>query len=301
MLTKITFEVFLPTTSTARVNDFILACDSIAKEHKGRAPFVTFQGPFNEQFERNLSNVRQSEGGEPVRNERAEAAAADFAEPEASGDGKPGRKPRSDAGQPRGPRQGKTGSAAEGPERGAQAGGAKGGAGGDGDGATAKGGQRGGGTGKGKDGGPGGGVGRTGDAHRGNEQAASVEAAEEDWDNENGGEGDDWDTPATDESEGEDQDAKWWCRTPGNTWPDKLMPEGEITRTVLSGLMSDHFRAAGGKQKAPTFEIIREISNVSTLSDVPEADYDALARALLKDTARYEHGVKKPVTTAPKA
>jgi hypothetical protein len=64
--------------------------------------------------------------------------------------------------------------------------------------------------------------------------------------------------------------------------------------------MSDHFRAAGGKQKAPTFQILRDVSNVDVLAAVPEEDFDTLARRLLKDTARYRYGLKKPVTTAPK-
>jgi hypothetical protein len=65
-------------------------------------------------------------------------------------------------------------------------------------------------------------------------------------------------------------------------------------------MMSEHFRATGGKQKGPTFQHLRDVSNVDVLAAVPEEDFDTLARRLLKDTARYRYGIKKPVTTAPK-
>lgn len=307
MKTKLTLEVFLPTTSTARVNDFIIEFDKISKAHKGEAPFVSFSGPYNDDFTRNLTNGRQPEAGDRSTRPAAPAAGADDFEDESGAepgpspeDGKPAAdEPKRRRGRPPGSRSKASGSPAEGSERGSEAGSSEGRAGGNGDGAASKGGERRSRASEAEDSGSGGGQRRAGDADRGDEQASPVD---DEWDNES--EGDDWGAPAEKEDLSdinEDMPEDWWAKTPGDQWPDTLMPKGKLTRETLSGLMSDHFRAAGGKQKTPTFGILREVCNVDGLGDVKEKDFDKLARALLKDTARYVHGVKKPLTAAAKA
>lgn len=333
MKTLIGLAVFLPTTSRARQMDFLAALEKVAADHKGHGAQVTISGPYHDDFVpeqlRGEPNAKQllrpvvpgagdSGGpGDGQRSERQSEAARDFGdeggaepgpEPEA-GDGKPaagGRKPRSDAGKPRGPRGGargaaEGGSAAEGPERRPRA---QAGAGGNGDGRAAQGDQRGGGEGEGQDRGPRGGGRGTGRAHVGDGQAAQVAAQDEDW---GGGSSaapkDDKDrTNRTPLIEGPqfdtfEEEEEWWSKTPETDgWPDSLMPEEELTRAVLSGLLSDHFRAHGGKDKATTFDLIHAVTGEENLDTVTEEDFDKLARALLRDTAAYRYGAKKPVT-----
>jgi hypothetical protein len=78
------------------------------------------------------------------------------------------------------------------------------------------------------------------------------------------------------------------------------MPAGPIDRKALAAMLSEHFRAAGGKSKTPTYDLLHEVAGTDDLAKVKTADYDKLARALLRDTAKYRHGVKKPVTAAAK-
>ena len=88
---------------------------------------------------------------------------------------------------------------------------------------------------------------------------------------------------------------EWWAKTPDSDgWPASLMPEGPINRGVLSTIMSDHFRANGGKSRQATFDILTHVTDAPNLNEVHADDFDKLARALLRDTAKLRHGVKKP-------
>lgn len=75
-------------------------------------------------------------------------------------------------------------------------------------------------------------------------------------------------------------------------WPDDLMPEGEITKEVLAELLAAHFNASGGKDREPTFALMAEITGERSVKNVKPADYVKLAKALLKDVAKYRYGIK---------
>lgn len=332
MKTKITVATFLPTTSRSRHMDFLADLEKVVTAHKGHGTQVVISGPYHPGYVpeelRGTDNAKHatsdagggSDGGTGggERSERQRAAAADFAEPEAPADaGKPagGRKPRSDAGKPRGPRGGgaeASGSAAGQSGRGRGRGSAQGGdaAGGDGDGSAPEGGEQRGRAGEKADGGSGRGRGQARRADDGDAEASRVAAAAEDWgsssssakdanDGKPGIGGKAEDGPEFDNFEEEEA---WWAKTPDEDgWPDSLMPEQDpLTRSDMSNLMSDHFRAAGGKFREPTFDLLYLHFGADNLDEVKEEDYDKLARILLRDAAKYTYGVKKPVTTAPK-
>lgn len=80
----------------------------------------------------------------------------------------------------------------------------------------------------------------------------------------------------------------------GNAWPDDLMPEGEITKETLSELLAAHFNSTGGKDREPTFALMQETVGERSIKNVDPKNYDKLARALLKDIAKYTYGIKKP-------
>jgi hypothetical protein len=311
--TKIVLEVLLPTTSMKRVQDFFGDFETLRNEHKGIKSLAAIYGPLtlvNTEKENRNERNRSPEGrDEAERPDHQRAAADDFGSAEGAddrggeaeradeaepADRKPaGRKPRSDAGKPRGPRGGAEAGSGAAEGRGNDGDGKRGaegrrGAERNGDGPAPQGGERGKRQGEGGEQPSGRGGGRTRGADRGDEQAAAVKPAADDWDAPEGGGPDD----------GENGE-EWNAKTPGHDWPDSLTPEN-ITREDLSAMMSDHFRAAGGKSKGPTFQILADVSGVDVLSAVPEEDFDALARRLLKDTARYRHGIKKPATAAPK-
>ncbi len=82
-------------------------------------------------------------------------------------------------------------------------------------------------------------------------------------------------------------------RIPGDEWPDYLTPE-TIDKTVLNTLLGDHFRATGGKDKALTTEIMEATTGLRSISHIEEENYRKLAKALIKDAARYTYGIKKP-------
>jgi hypothetical protein len=87
---------------------------------------------------------------------------------------------------------------------------------------------------------------------------------------------------------------EWCAKTPGDAWPDSLTPES-VTRETLNELMATHYQAAGGKSREPTFDLLHLVCEADGLASVPAAEYRRLAKALLKDTARYRYGLKKPV------
>lgn len=291
----------LPSTSRARLLDVVADLEKVFADHKCQGVNFTLGIVPAETTTKGKDNDGHEQAG---RSERGQAAADDFADdgeaPAAADEGKPaGRKPRSDAGKPRGKRGAEAdGKAAEGPERGAAR---EAEAGGDGSRRPA----RGGGEGKrqgdvGERAGEGGG-GRTRRADVRDVEAAEVAADEEDW-----GSADDAGPESEDRTnqspEGEapefdsfEEGEAWWAKTPDKDgWPDNLLPEGELNRGYLSRMMSDHFRANGGKSKAATFDLLMSVTGAEDLNKVHADDFDKLARALARDTAKLRHGVKKP-------
>jgi hypothetical protein len=322
--TKVLAEIFFPTTALTRISDFTKDLDTLRKNHKGLELFVTISGPYPDNHtERGIydstADTSRPGGdgrtGSGERSERGQAAAADFgdgteaeqpntaAEPEAGDSGKPaGRKPRSDAGKPRGARGAEaSGSAAEGPERAGRGAGSEGGAKRDGNGDAPQGGRKGRGEGQGQDGGPrerGRGAGR---ADGGDAEASRVAPQDEDWGS-GGSSGASEDLSSLNDEEGEE----WWAKTPDSDgWPDHLMPEGELDRGAMSTIFSDHYRSHGGKFRAVTFDLLWDATQDSVhgaaenLDQLHPDDFDHVARIMLRDAAKYRHGIKKPVTKAP--
>lgn len=313
--TKIVLEGFLPTTSYSRASDFLTEVRKVCEAHKFEGLFITNSGPFPDSYTEGKSAYDQHQQAgrhEDPRadegRERARAAAEDFGDeagddgrgPEGDpGTGKRTRKPRSDAGKPRGPRGGRgddgAGEAGSGSSAGqrehrgedrAEAGPQR--SRGDGDGPAPARGERGQRPGQGADGRPRGGGRGDGHADDRNEQAAPVA---DDWDE--GTDEEALDPEEVNSEEGED----WWAKTPGDEWPDSLTPE-KITRETISELMSEHFRATGGKAKKLTLDLVWAVCKVDKLAAVSERDFRPLAKALLKDAARYRHGIKAATKAA---
>jgi hypothetical protein len=89
-----------------------------------------------------------------------------------------------------------------------------------------------------------------------------------------------------------------WCAKSPDPWPDSLTPE-VVDRTTLSGIMSDHYRAHGGKFRDVTFDLLFEACEADDIAAVPEKDLRRVAKVFLKDTACYKFGVKPQPTKAP--
>ena len=323
--TKLQAELFLPTTSVARISDFATDLNAVLVKHKAEGFFLTTSGPFPDKYtERGFTNVAtvgttrsvDSPDGRPgdgERSERARQAAADFGaqgpepEPEPgaeAGDGsKPagGRKPRSDAGKPRGARGGtEAGTAGEGPERAGRGSRAQAGAERDGNGDAPQGGQQGRGEREGQDRGPRVGGRGAGRADQRDAEASRVAAQDEDWGS-GGSAG-----ASDDEREPGVEDEAWHAKTPDEDgWPDHLMPPGDLDRAALSTILGDHYRAHGGKFRSVTFDKLWDATQDSVhgaaenLDQLHPDDFDHVARVLLRDAAQYRHGIKKQVTKAP--
>lgn len=60
---------------------------------------------------------------------------------------------------------------------------------------------------------------------------------------------------------------------------------------MLAQLLAKHFEACGDRQK--TYAVMQEATKERTLKNVHPDDFDKLARALLKDAARIQFGVKR--------
>lgn len=298
---SVTAHGVLPGTSRARMLDVVADLEKVLVDHKCTTIRFSLGITPVETKVKGKDNDGHEQAG---RSERGQAAADDFADdgeaPAAADEGKPaGRKPRSDAGKPRGKRGAQAdGPSAEGPER-PRAGEAE--AGGHGRGRAPEGGKRGEREASDAGGRSGRGGGRSGDVHGGNGEAAEVAADEEDW-----GSAEDADPESLDltnkPAEGDapefdsfEEGEAWWAKTPDKDgWPDNLLPEGELNRGYLSRMMSDHFRANGGKSKAATFDLLMSVTGAEDLNKVHADDFDKLARALARDTAKLRHGVKKP-------
>lgn len=313
--TQIVITLVLPTTSYSRIGDFMADIVSVREKHKGADMFTTMSGPILDIDSERQTNATHSDdgpgrgtggsgrdgrGGGVGRSEAAERAAADFAEPEGP-ESAAAEQPKR-RGRPRKqPDAGGTGPEAEGaPARGRKrtegaAGPAEG---------TARtepvGTRQGAGEGAGQGQGGRGGAGGSRDDQRGDREASRVASANDGWDDEDQSEGAGGETAGLNDEEGPD----WWCKTPDNRdgsieWPDHLMPQTWIDGTDIelehiTPLLAAHFTASGGKDREPTFEIVKAITGERNIKNVDPDKYEELVRALLKDTARYEFGVKKP-------
>jgi hypothetical protein len=343
--TKFVFEGFAPFTNDSRLSEFSRAIAAVFDAHRVTGFFVTQTGPYPDGYierifphgpnSRTRTDARPDGGGGDQRSERARLAAEDFGGPgpveqvhnpepgpEVGGDRRDGhedgdgagepvrkRKPRSDAGKPRGPRGGAaSGSAAEGRRDGQHAEG-RDASERDGDGTASRGGREGVGPGEGADGRSGRGVGRPGDHHDRDAEAAPVSAKDEDWSgrgNARAASDDLWSKrePEVDPADlrkdadyGENGE-EWCAKAPDLEWPDSLTPE-KVDRTVLSGIMSDHYRAHGGKFRDVTFDLLFEACQADDIASVPEKDLRRVAKVFLKDTARYKYGLQPQPTKAP--
>lgn len=289
--TKMRIGFWLPTISVARVNDCLSELTPILEKHRASGILATIKGPYEDQERENGKASDQGNAGsgrleraEPG-DERSRAARDAFAEPAAPaaeppkrGRGRPRKSDTADAGS-----SASSGPPAEGRQRADSAASPD----------RREGSQRneperareGSDTRSRQGEGRSGGAERGRDDQRGNREAPRVEPADE-W----GDSPADWAEEITGE-EGEEFHAK----TPGDDWPDHLMPAEPIDKATLGALCGDHYKATGGKDKGLTFALLERITGTRQLNQVAEKDYDILAQALLKDTARYQHGVKKPL------
>lgn len=306
-----------PHTSFARIGDFMDDLRKLLPQHKVAALAANFTQEANDAT--HSGNARADGGGGTGgsggngggrvdgRSDAARRAAEDFAEGSgadgAGPEGEPAAEPAAPRRRGRPPGSGNraaggaeaSGTPARGRKRAEGSGGAAEGTARTEPVGTRQGADKGAGEGQGRRGGAGGG----GDDQRGNREAPRISSggdrgeapAAGGWDEEDA-------TPAVG-AENSEEGAEWWCKTPdfddGSTqWPDHLMPEGDIDLGVLGTLSAGHFTAAGGKDREPTYALTEKVTGQRALKNVDPQDYPELAAALLKDTARYEHGVKKP-------
>lgn len=277
--TAITVHFLLPTTAIMRVQDCLAEIVKAVENHKGNTPVVTIHGPIADDFTEKKNGQGSSEDsrntdlGRRDERERERDVASDGNADDGGDDGKPKRgrgRPRKEEGPSSGKPDEREPPArdSEGDRRNEPVG-------------TRKGSGKADREGTGRDGGSE----RSRDDQRGNHEASRVKT-DDDWTDESTDS--DWADEITEE-EGEDYHAK----TPGDNWPNHLTPK-EIDKTVLSTILGDHYKATGGKDRGPTFELMESVTGHRQLGHVDEADYRKLAKALLKDIARYKHGVKRP-------
>lgn len=276
--TKVALEFFLPTGSFSRINDAIEETRAVLEKHKGTDFFITYSGPFPDDTEAKTDGRRDADrdlgrsgsrdqAGAEARPEPAEPA--DPSEPVKRGRGRP-RKSDDGAAEASGPSAGQRGGKrAEGPGEPAE-----------GDRRHERDGtDEGAGKGRGEGEGRTRGTGRDRGTEQRDPEPARVKPAADEWDDP---------APAVDnDEEGED----WWAKTPGDEWPDHLMPEGTLDKASLGEVLSQHYEQTGDRAK--TLAVLKEATGESGLVNVHPDDYDKAARALLKDAARIRHGVKR--------
>jgi hypothetical protein len=276
--TKIELSWYLPTSSFSRVSDALEAARKVLEnEHKAHDFFVHIEGPHADQNEGDTNGKGTGQGDRLERR----ADRADDRDGSADATGKSGSADGTDApkrgrGRPRkeGPgssegseqRRDEGADRSQEPERNVVQ-------------RTREGATEGRSEGPQRDDRSG----RSGRAGSGSDEAPRVNT-QDDW-------GDDWGSGS--DTETSDLTPAEAVNLPGDEWPDKLTPF-DIDATVLNSLLGDHFRATGGKDRGPTFELMERVTGARQISKVAEKDYSALAKALLKDTARYEFGLKKP-------
>lgn len=305
MRTNVAISLFLPTTSVARYSDFTSDLDALCKKHKAQELFLTVSGPHPDPNTRGTNatfpgpvspdiGAASGSGRLGQRSEAAERAAQDFADAEDDGadaepepDAEPVKRGR---GRPAGS---KTGAGASSGERNGKRA--------EGTGSTAKADRRnvsdgadegaGEGSGEGKGGARSSGTNRA--DKRGNSGQARVTEAKADF-------ADGWDDNETGEDESlaglnDDEGPEWWAKTPGDDeWPDTLMPDADIDEKLITELLAGHFNATGGKDRSLTFAVMEAATGERSTKNIHPDDYEKLVRYLLKDTARYTYGVKKP-------
>lgn len=285
--TKVVLEFFLPTTSLSRINDVVEPIRKGIEGARGQGFFMTYSGPFPDDSEAKTNDRNSSTAdGRPDLGRSGDRDAADArarddfqddqtgerggdqpAEPVKRGRGRPPK--QRDGAEASGTAPGKSG-------RGSDAEGSRGPAEGSG-GNVARGADEGAGEGLGSGEGRARGAGRDRDAERGNSEEARVKPAPN-WDEEG---------PDANTEEGAD----WWCKTPGAEWPDHLMPKGTLDKAMLGEILSQHFEQSGDRVK--TLAVLKEATGEGALPNVHPDDYDKAARALLKDAARIQYGVKR--------
>lgn len=297
-MSRVTLQFFLPTTSLARVSDAMAEIRKAVEENKGSnieiglyTPAIPHGAQDNddgkrlERSERNEARGR-GEGRDGTEDGTGKADDGKAGKPA----GRRGRLPKS-SGDGDG-NEGSSRSAAEGRGRGKGRDGDE--AGEDARGNVA---ER---TRKGADEGVDEGEGRRGrsggsrDDQRGNREASRISSgkdrgeADDAW-------GDDDDKAGGWDDEGGEEDARLVAARSKKEWPDDLLPcnPDDIDASVITSLLSDHFAATGGKDRSLTTDIMSEVTGTRSIREVEEKDYPDLARALMKDAAKYEFGLKK--------
>lgn len=307
--TKMVFEVFLPTTSMARVNDAVQAVAEALNANRGEDMFVTYSGPHpNSVTEKNDERQDGERVGRGSQG-KGKASSDDSDGSDDTGTGSAG-KPRG-RGRPKGSGKAAEGRGRERDEDGSDAEDARGnepvrtrkGADEGADGGEER--QRGSGRGR--------------DDQRGNREAARIstgdDRGEADDDvpeflqKERGGkkssagrddrrdnsDDDGWGDEDNGTDEVEEDDPRFEAAKSKSPWPNELLPckPGEIDKTTITTLLGEHFTAAGGKDRQITFDVMEEVTGQRAIKDVDERDYVKLAKALMKDAARYEFGLNK--------
>jgi hypothetical protein len=285
--TKLTVSFFLPTSSISRVGDCIAALKTVLEgEHKARDFFTQIEGPYKDTDEGpNGKAERSPELGRRAGNDdgKSDSSGGDSTGTGDGSDGGTGDAPKRGRGRPRKSEAG--------------AGAATGERGGDERRTEAAGGSeatqrtefvR---TRQGSDEGAwesesrGGSSTGSRDDQRRDRETPRISTGED-----RGDGGDDW---GDDWGSGGDLSVEEAVNLPGDEWPDNLTPKN-LDKTQMSAILGDHYRATGGKDRGPTMAIIERIAGTPQLSQVPEKLFVDIAKAVLKDTARYELGLKRP-------
>lgn len=299
---KITLEFFLPTTSFSRLQDALASVVSAVESHKGTTPFVTISGPHVGDELQKVENGKQEAGsivgraavgrdsagspaGEPGGEPAPVGAGAGDGDDNAAvgpaGDDERGPVKRG-RGRPPGS-AGKARSGAAKREREDDGGAAAGEvASGSKPVGTRQGSGEGSGEGEGRSGSP---VG-SGDDQRGSAQAPRLtddEVSAGGWEDDD----EDWGEEVLQE-----ENAEFHAKTPGDDWPDHLTPD-TIDAAAMPAILAAHYKATGGKDRGLTFDVMNRVSGVRSLNQVPADMLRDVAKALIKDTARYTYGVKK--------
>lgn len=277
--TKGVLEFFLPTSSFARINDAIEEVRKVLEKHRGTDFFITYSGPFPD-------DTRGDNGGQsehrrdvgrsgPGRDEADNRARDDFEDEAGDGADEPAEPVKRKRGRP--PGSGKR-AEASGSSSGQSGRGEGSGRSGEGDrGNERRRADEGAGEGRGEGEGRSRGAGADRGAERRDPEQTRVKASQN-WDE---------DGPDNNTEEGAD----WWAKTPGDEWPDHLMPKGDLDKAMMGEILSQHFEQSGDRAK--TLAVLKEATGESSLPNVHPDDYDKAARALLKDAARIEYGVKR--------
>lgn len=288
--THITVEFKIPTTSMSRIQDVLGPILKAVEEHRGEGFFTTIRGPIldDEKTEAKANGKREdaeerTRSGRVERDGDAERSVSGDDRKSVGDDGDDGDKPKRGRGRPRKSdgdapearsserkrdRDAEDASGAEGSEH-------------DEPKRTRKGSDEGASEGRSRSRSTSG----SGDDQRGNREASRVKDDGDDWGDEDSG--DNFEEPS--EEELEEAAAK-----SSKAWPDSLTPDPEeIDKPYITKLLGDHYNATGGKDRTLTFDLMDEVCETRKLGEVDEKDYVRLAKALLKDIARYKYGVKK--------